>query len=438
MQTSLKNNFVVLGAGISGLTAARTLKEAGQTGTILEACPAAGGLTRTIKVNEFCFDYTGHFLHLARYNSPADIPYADLSNADWELLERKSCCYVAGHLITAPVQYHIGQLPPRLRSACSESYKARPLLPASGGITFKDYLLAGFGKKLADIFLIPQNEKTLAASLDHISANAVQRFFPPPDEQLIRAGIAAAPSRAEGYNATFWYPRRGGIEKLAEGLKNSLPELHLLEEVAAIDVVNKKLQTTSGRSWDWDVLLSSIPLPDLCRKTGDRELSAFADSLSHSSTIVFNLGVRAPLPEELAGVHWVYVPDPSIPFYRVGFYSNINRGMCPPGCSSLYVELGVPGVEVDRVNSINTIQPVVIKALARLGWVQPETITCSVVHVIRCAYVHHTFERERVIEQIFKRLQSFNIHPIGRYGLWDYISMEDSIISAMETAKKLL
>ena len=116
----------------------------------------------------------------------------------------------------------------------------RPLLPSSGGITFKDYLLAGFGKKLADIFLIPQNEKTLAASLDHISANAVQRFFPPPDEQLIRSGIEAAPSRAEGYNATFWYPRRGGIEKLAEGLKNSLPELHLLEEVAAIDVVNKK------------------------------------------------------------------------------------------------------------------------------------------------------------------------------------------------------
>ncbi len=112
--------------------------------------------------------------------------------------------------------------------------------------------------------------------------------------------------------------------------------------------------------------------------------------------------------------------------------------MCPPGCSSLYVEVGVPGAEIDRVNSINTIQPGVIKALARLGWVQPETITCSVVHVIRCAYVHHTFERERVIEQIFKRLQSFDIYPIGRYGLWDYISMEDSIVSAMETVKKLL
>jgi hypothetical protein len=102
------------------------------------------------------------------------------------------------------------------------------------------------------------------------------------------------------------------------------------------------------------------------------------------------------------------------------------------------VEVGVSGTEVDRTNIINSIQPGVIQALARLGWVRPETIICSVAHIIRCAYVHHSFEREQVIEQIIKRLESFDIYPIGRYGLWDYISMEDSIVSAIEKVKKLL
>ena len=438
MQTSLKNKFVILGAGISGLTAARVLKEKGQSGTVLEACPSAGGLSRTVKVSEFCFDYTGHFLHLARFNSPAAIPYADLKDADWERLERRACCYVDGHFIAAPIQYHLRQLPPHLYEACVASYAERPALAAGGDRTLKDYIISGFGQQLADIFLIPQNEKTLAVSLDTISCSAVKRFFPPPDEKLIQAGIESASVQSEGYNAAFWFPREGGIEKLAEGLKNGLKDIQLLEEAAEIDVVNKKLRTTSGRRLGWDVLLSSIPLPELCRKTNDEELKAAAASLNHSSTIVFNLGVRAQLPEELAGVHWVYVPDLSVPFYRVGFYSNINRGMCPPGCSSMYVEVGVPGAEVDRVNIIDTVQPAVIKALARLGWVRPETIICSVVHVIRCAYVHHSFERERAIDRIFKRLQSFDIHPIGRYGLWDYISMEDSIVSAIETTKKLL
>jgi protoporphyrinogen oxidase len=438
MQTSMKNKFVILGAGISGLTAARVLKEAGRTGTVLEACPSAGGLSRTVKVREFCFDYTGHFLHLARFNSPAAIPYAGLKDADWERLERRACCHIDGHFVAAPIQYHLSQLPPHLYQSCVASYEQRTEHADGSDRTFKDYIISGFGRELADIFLIPQNEKTLATSLDTISGSAVKRFFPPPDDKRIQAGIESAAARADGYNAWFWYPRMGGIERLAEGIKNDVKDIQLLEEAAAIDVEDKTLRTTSGRSLPWDVLLSSIPLPDLCRKTGDQELSALADSLRHSSTIVFNLGISAPLPEVLADVHWVYVPDPSVPFYRVGFYSNITKGMCPPGCSSLYVEVGVSGAEVDQVNIIDAVQPAVIKALAHLGWVRPEKIICSVAQVIRCAYVHHSFERERVIERIFERLKSFDIHPIGRYGLWDYISMEDSIISAIETVKKIL
>ena len=112
--------------------------------------------------------------------------------------------------------------------------------------------------------------------------------------------------------------------------------------------------------------------------------------------------------------------------------------MCPSDCYSLYVEVGVNGADLDTINIIEDIQPKVFNALSALGWVQQKDVVCSVVHIIRCAYVHHTFERERLIEKIFKRLASFNIHPIGRYGLWDYISMEDSIISAMEAVKKLL
>jgi protoporphyrinogen oxidase len=106
--------------------------------------------------------------------------------------------------------------------------------------------------------------------------------------------------------------------------------------------------------------------------------------------------------------------------------------MCPSDCYSLYVEVGVNGADLDTINIIEDIQPKVFNALSALGWVQQKNVVCSVVHIIRCAYVHHTFEREHLIEKIFKRLERFNIHPIGRYGLWDYISLEDSIISAME------
>ena len=433
-----KKDFIILGGGISGLTAARALQDAGHKSVVLESCPSAGGLTRSIKVDDFCFDYTGHFLHLARFKSPQDIPYAGLKNTDWGTYERRSCCFVDGHLVPAPIQYHLKQLPLQRFTACVESYNKRAPFPSNTDPSFRDYLLAGFGEYLSDLFLIPQNEKTLGISLDRISGKSVKRFFPPPDDALIRAGIERELNTSAEYNSTFWYPLRGGIGTLVAGLEKGLSNVKVLQKAVAVDVKNNIIRTQAGDNWKWDVLLSSIPLPDLCRITNDRELAALAKNLSHSATIVFNLGVRAPLPSELNGIHWIYIPDRAIPFYRVGFYSNINQGMCPPDCYSLYVEVGVNSADLETINIVEDIQPKVINALGVLGWVQPKDIICSVVHVIRCAYVHHTFEREHLVEKIFKRLADFDIHPIGRYGLWDYISMEDSIISVMEAVDKLL
>src|SRR6185437_4022444 len=61
------SEWLVVGAGISGLTAAKCLQANNRDYALLERCPALGGLTRTTQVADFCFDYTGHFLHLGRY-----------------------------------------------------------------------------------------------------------------------------------------------------------------------------------------------------------------------------------------------------------------------------------------------------------------------------------------------------------------------------------
>jgi protoporphyrinogen oxidase len=123
--------IIVLGGGISGLTAARILHQRERDYLLLERCPTFGGLTRTVEVGEFCFDYTGHFLHLSRYGSPEDIPYANLKNDEWAQISRRSCCFVGGKLITAPIQYNLAELPPALFAKCVNSYNARPSHPVT-------------------------------------------------------------------------------------------------------------------------------------------------------------------------------------------------------------------------------------------------------------------------------------------------------------------
>jgi protoporphyrinogen oxidase len=437
MLTDMSRKWLVAGGGISGLAAAQCLQANDRDYLLLERCPALGGLTRTTQVEDFCFDYTGHFLHLRRFGSPSKIPYAHLNDEDWETVERKSYFFGGGRLITAPIQYHLGELPDDLRNECEDSYDARP--KAEGDIAgFREFITSGFGQAIADRFLIPQNEKTMATPLGRLSIGAVKRFFPPPDEQRIRAGFANENVNVAEYNTTFWYPKRGGIDVLTRGLARGLKSAAMNEEIIGIDLDRRTVSTSAGRRIEWEKMLPSIPLKTLCKLTGDVELGAAAQKLSHSSTISFNFGIRGKLPSELKDAHWIYVPDREIPFYRFGCYSNISPAMCSNGYSAVYVEVGVPGEDIDRVDIASKLQAEVIAALEKLRWVRSEDIVCAVTHVIRCAYVHHTPERDQLVEVILERLNASGIHPIGRYGLWDYVGMEDSISSALTTVESLL
>jgi protoporphyrinogen oxidase len=429
---------VVLGGGISGLTAARVLQEQKREYLLLERCPTLGGLTRTVEVGEFCFDYTGHFLHLSRCASPEEIPYANLKNDDWEQITRRSCCLVGQKFITAPIQYNLAELPRDLFKQCASSYDSRPRLQENETATFRDYVVSGFGQALSDLFLIPQNEKTMAIPLDRLSKNAVRRFFPAPDEALVLEGMnIGQKSRASGYNSIFWYPKVGGIGRLVQGLRSGLTNCALNEDVTAVNLRNKTVSTRTHGTISWDMLFSSIPLKSFCQITHDDELVDASANLSHSTTISFNIGLRGPLRPEFEGIHWIYIPDRSIPFYRVGFYSNIGTGMCSPGYSAIYVEVGLPSEELDRTNIVGDLQPKVMRSLQELGWIDSREVACTVTHVMRHAYVHHTPERDRAVEAILKRLRENCAFPIGRYGLWDYTSMEDSMESARTAVLEL-
>lgn len=436
MNSATSIEAIVIGGGISGLTAAQALREQGRTFRLLERCPSLGGLTRTIEAGDFCFDYTGHFLHLAHHATPADLPYAALDNDDWCTVERRSCCLVGGKLVTAPVQYNLADVPEPLRSEFIDSYEQRPSL-APGETSFRDYMIAGFGERLSDSFLIPQNEKTMATSLDRLSSSAVRRFFPVPDEEKIRSGMHATGATGSlGYNAQFWYPKSGGIAALVKALSQNIHDRTLHAEVCRIDLPTHTLCTSTGNKLRWEALFSSMPLNDLCAMTGDRELVLWGSQLTHSSTVSINLGMRTPLRPDFADLHWIYVPDRDIPFYRVGFYSNISAATCTAGQSSLYVEVGLRPDQLECLDITNQLIPNVVDSLETLGWIDRRDVICTAAHVIRCAYVHHTPARDRLVAAITSRLGEFRVHPIGRYGRWDYTSMEDSIESAQSAVQE--
>lgn len=428
-----QTSTVIIGGGIAGCAAAQELQARGIEYLLLEKNVEPGGLCRSISVGDGHFDYTGHYLHLARWRSPAAIPRAHQDDDHWQTVERRSAVYVDGHLTPAPFQYNLHALPDATRMSCIEGFRKRVLCERP--LSFKEYLLSGFGKGICDTFLVPYNTKQLAISLDELSVDAVKRFFPYPDRDKIESGcIGKEAGSSVGYNSTFWYPKNSGIGLLAEGLSSDLMGLRTCCAAESIDLSRKRVLTSQGEI-HYEHLITSIPLDAFCEKTADEELRALGRMLSHNQVLCVNLLLRGTLPEEVRDYHWVYLADSHVPCYRMGVYSSIPTEFRLVDYTSMYMEVAYP--HTVALPSVHSILGDLWDVLERLAWARRENCHVLSMNWIECAYVHFKHDRQSTVDRIFEYLRNHSVYPIGRYGRWDYLSMEDSILSGITVVQEL-
>jgi protoporphyrinogen oxidase len=274
--------------------------------------------------------------------------------------------------------------------------------------------------------MVPYNERLWGVSPREITADWCARFVPKPKLEDVVAGAVGLSDRELGYNAQFWYPRLG-IGQLADGLAAAVEPgaRRGIELGRAPRRVDWRARTVhyDDESIHYDVLVSSIPLPALAAMLVDAPESVreAASRLRCTHLYYLDVALNSPIGKPL---HWVYVPEAKYPFYRVGCYSNFSAALAPEGTSSLYVELA------DRMEpDLAELVPRVSAGLVELGLIaNPTTIRFARLRRIDYAYVvfdHHYFA---ALDTIRSFLAGANILSVGRYGGWNYSSMEDALI----------
>lgn len=433
--------LVILGGGVAGLSAWRRALARGFDAALVERCARPGGLTRSIHVGGFVFDYTGHFLHLARTAHPDRL---GTPRGAWRKVTRRAGCLVAGRPVPAPFQYHLGALPEPVRAECVEGVRdllARqdPVTPVPGE-DLVAFFLRAFGPGVTSHFLRPYNQKLLATDLTGLDAVRLNRFFPAPDPAAVLEGLneaaglsgsGSSPGQAGStYNATFWYPVGDGVGRLVDQLDPGVA--HLQAGVDAVDL-GRRVVVAGGRELPYDHLISTIPLPDLLGACGGERASG-AGRLASSGVVAFQLGVRGAVAPLLRDLHWLYVPDPSLAFFRVGCYSNVSAALAPRDCHSLYVEVGFAGAPPEP----GALTGRVLDDLVSAGLLaDPSRVEVLLRHVIDPAYVHFDFDWERTVPAALDDLEAHGVHCAGRYGCWDYLGMEDVILGAAALVDRL-
>ena len=430
-----KKRILILGAGLAGLSVAWHLQRLGIDCVIFEKEAEAGGLCRSRKINGFVFDCSGHLLHFKHKYT---------FNLIQELLGRNSIrhkrsawIYSYGRFSRYPFQANLYGLPKSIVKDCLLGF-----INCQGDgskikedSSFRHWIDKTFGKGIARHFMVPYNTKFWTVPLKDLTCEWIDGFIPIPTLKQIIEGTVKESRKNLGYNAFFWYPKKGGISEISKALAGQIKNIFKECEITKIDLIRKEIRFNGKQKERFDFLISTIPLPEMPRVLDrfPRDITGPFKSLRWNSIFNLNLGIKRKLNNSW---HWIYFPRKNFCFFRIGFPSNFSSYLSPSDKSSIYVEVSYSADKpINRDNIVWRIK----KDLKRAGILNQEDQIClEDINDIKYGYPIYDVKYQQSKEKILQFLAKNNIISCGRYGSWRYMSMEDVILDGKRVAEYLL
>jgi protoporphyrinogen oxidase len=450
-------DVLVLGGGLAGLSCGQALEGSGLTYRIVEKEADTGGLARTRTRPHGClFDVTGHWLHVRR---PEVRALVDRLLGD-VLVPRSRRARVFSHGVYThyPYQANTFGLPPEVAADCLLGFlRARthdvlgkdppPALPPPR--TFADFILQRMGEGIARHFMFPYNTKIWTVHPREMDASWCDRFVPVPSvEDVVKGALGLSPEQL-GYNATFIYPREGGIQRLPRALAAACTgPVDLGVRPLALDTTARLARLDNGREVAFKHLFTTIPLPDLVPLLHPcpEEVREAARALRWTTLTYLDVAAREPaslapapghatpwVPAESLP-HWSYVPEERFPFYRVGSFTAVEPSMAPPGVRTFYVEYNRPaGQGVEVAWAVREA----VAGLVAMGLVRSEEdVLFAEPGRVEVAYSVQGAGENHARQVVLDYLRTVGVTSGGRYGAWYYSSMEDAVWDGMEAARR--
>jgi hypothetical protein len=183
-------------------------------------------------------------------------------------------------------------------------------------------------------------------------------------------------------------------------------------------------------------LISTIALPVLVRRLAagpsgaPAEVVAAAKRLKASTVTHVSVGARNPNRQPW---HWIYLPEPEFKTYRIGSPSAVYSRLAPANSCSFYVEYSHRGelskAECERFAAEDLLRARMIHRV--------EDILFARASEIPHAYVLYDDQYGPAKAEILRFLDTTGIQTAGRYGQWEYSSMEDALIAGRSSARKV-
>jgi protoporphyrinogen oxidase len=443
----------VIGAGPAGLAAAGKLVEGGREVVLLEAGDQPGGLSGTLRVDGYGFDYGGHRL-ITR--NPRVVSLAQELLGD-ELLctQRVSKILFQRKFWSQPLEMAnaMRSVRPGMAALAVSGYLAAGSRRMAGRAhqdrSFEDWVVARFGRPLYELFFGPYTRKVWGVDPSVLAAAwAPRRIMVSGLAGFAKALLVSEHRRPATTTKRYLYPRRGAgqlYEALADRAERAGVEFRYHHRAETVDLSGGRVRVTArnGQSraeLEVDAVVSTAPLPDLVRAVRPAppaEVLEAAGALRYRG-IVF---VFVRLDREVAlGWDALYVPEPEYLFFRVEEPRYWSPMLVPENKSSLCFEIAASPGDAVWTATDQELVDACLRDFARMGFAIPAREVAG-FDVARRAHVYPMqlvdTEPARAtclgwLATLRPRLQS-----VGRQGAFKYLDMDESLETGWRAADVL-
>jgi protoporphyrinogen oxidase len=456
--------FLIVGAGPTGLGAAWRLHELGHSSWFLcdrHAYP--GGLAASFKDDQgFTWDFAVHVAH-SHYHY-IDRLMENLLPDGYYHHQRKAWVRLYDAWIPYPFQYNVHRLPAAARNDCliglrnrrtmddgqktlsagrSATFNLEPSTLNLQSPNFRDWIMSSFGRGIADHFMIPYNQKIWTVDPSEMNSHWLGDRVPTVDLDRVERNVAESRDDVGwGPNATFQFPKKGGTGAIWTELFSRLPESNkqLSMGIKHIDYQHRVATLDDHSRCSYEFLISTMPLPELCRTMEHPVFQAQVARLKHSHVQVAGVGVYQRIPEELADKTWIYCPEDKARFYRVTPFSTFSPDHTPDpeNCCSFLCEFATPGSGPMLNEDLGHLA---VEGLRKLGLIDVSTARRH-IHTMTAAYGYPvpTYDRDEILHHVLPALEKLNIYSRGRFGGWKYeaANMDHSVMQGVEAVNHAL
>jgi protoporphyrinogen oxidase len=443
---------VIIGAGPAGLTAAHELATRGVPVAVLEQDRRVGGLARTEEDGGFRFDIGGH-----RFFTKVPIVeqlWRRVLGDDLLKRPRLSRIYYRGRFFQYPLRpFDVARnLGVATSIAVLASYLRARLRPIPDEVSFADWIVNRFGRRLYLIFFKTYTEKVWGIPCEEIAAEwAAQRIR----GLSLRSAVQSMFVKKRGAGAIktlideFEYPRLGpGMmwERFADIVRARGGTVTLGARVTRLVHDGRRVTaveyTVDGRPERIACahVISTMAVPALVEALDPPlppEIAAQARRLHHRDflTVALMLDQR-----DVFADNWIYIHDPSVRVGRIQNFKNWSPEMVP---DQAWTCLGLEyfctagddlwGMPDDQLVALAR------KELAQIGLGDPATVRRGVV--VRAPQAYPVYDRgyADALQAVRGGLAGLaNLQLVGRNGMHKYNNQDHSMLTAILAARNVL